>query len=470
MHLALPVVTPCWLRAWWLRACGVLAMTCSASGATTATAPMSVPAAPAAPALRAASPQCRAIGLSSCPQPFDAVLPAARDMLTWDEPTRVVGFRNTYRLYPADVFRTLGGTVYPLPAARHPLPPLHYRMDGHTLGLAGYLARQHVSGLLILKHGRVAYEYYGRGNTPNTLWTSRSVAKSVVSILVGIAIKEGAIGSVDDPVIRYVPELRGTAWQDVTLRNLLQHTSGIAWTENYADPSSDFAQLTQCEAGPNPYDCVLELIRTRTRRPGVLPGAVWSYNTGGAWLLGRLLERATGTTLAHYLESRIWSRFAMQSDGVWESVAPGEADMGGHGFNATLRDWGRFGLFVAGGGKLPSGEVLLPQEWLAQSTTWTTAKGSVTPSAPTGQYGYQWWFGSVNPARAGAAAVLATSRGTLWAEGIYGQAIAVNPKEQLVMVQWSTWNQAEGPDSLYDEQAIFFAAVAQALAPRARAE
>jgi len=137
--------------------------------------------------------------------------------------------------------------------------------------------------------------------------------------------------------------------------------------------------------------------------------------------------------------------------------------MGGHGFNATLRDWGRFALFVAGGGKLPSGEQLLPTDWIAQSVTWSKAKGSVTPETPDGQYGYQWWFGTVDPSRRDTDNVMRTAKQTFWAEGIYGQAIAINPVEKLIMVQWSTWKEAETPASQYDEQVLLFNAIARAL-------
>jgi CubicO group peptidase (beta-lactamase class C family) len=407
--------------------------------------------------------QCESIGLSACPQPFDEILPPAEDMLSWDQRSRVIGFRNTYRLYQGDVFRTLGGKVFPLPAALYEMPAVRYHMDGKAYRLADYLRRQNVTGLLILKDAWVVYEYYGSGNGAETLWTSRSVAKSVVSILVGMAIKEGLIRSVADPVTRYLPELKGSVWDGVSLRDLLQHTSGVAWNENYADPTSEFAHLTLCEASPEPYPCVWRLISTLPRTPGLRPGEVWSYNTGGAWLVGRVLEKAAGMTIARYLETRLWSKFAMQSDGVWEALVKGQVDMGGHGFNATLRDWGRFALFVAAGGKLPSGEELLPSDWIAQSVAWSNAKGSVTPATPDGQYGYQWWFNGVDPSRREAANAMRTARQSFWAEGIYGQAVAINPIEKLVLVQWSTWKQAETPASLYDEQALFFDALAQAL-------
>jgi CubicO group peptidase (beta-lactamase class C family) len=409
--------------------------------------------------------QCKTLGLSTCPEPFDAILPDPKDMLTWDQSIRVVGFRNTYRQYQADVFHTFGAKPLPLPRAPGQLPGVRYAMDGHTFVIDDYLKHEQVKGLLILKNGRIAYEYYGGGNTEKTLWTSRSVAKSVVSILVGMAIKEGFIASVDDPIVRYLPELKGTAWNDVTLRVLLQHGSGVAWNEHYADPNSDFAHLTRCEAESQPYPCVMQLVSSLPRRPGVKPGDVWSYNTGGAWLVGRVLEQATGMNIAHYLETRLWSRLAMEQDGVWEALLPGKVDMGGHGFNATLRDWGRFGLFVADGGKLADGADALPPGWITQSVTWSKARGSVTSATPDGQYGYQWWFDAPSPSR-GATQATETAKHSFWAEGIYGQAIAVDPSQHLVMVQWSTWKEAETPEPLYDEQALFFDAVAHALAAR----
>lgn len=134
-----------------------------------------------------------------------------------------------------------------------------------------------------------------------------------------------------------------------------------------------------------------------------------------------------------------------------------------HGFNATLRDWGRFGQFVLSGGQLPDGEKLLPDDWIARSTHWTQAKGSVTAAAPNGQYGYQWWYNAPAANADSAPKRTATSDKTFWALGIFGQTIAINPAENLVVVQWSTWKNAETPSSLYDEQAVFVNAVSEAL-------
>ena len=408
---------------------------------------------------------CGVPGLLICPQPFDKELPDPHNMLVWDQTSRVVGFRNTYRMYEGDVFSTRGVKPFQLAQASRKLPAIQYVIEDNSYNIDNYLANQSVTGLLILKDGKIVYEFYDSGNTPQTLWTSRSVAKSVVSVLIGVAIKEGKIKSVDDKITLYLPELKGTAWEDVTLHQLMQHTSGVVWNENYASPNSDFSSMTQCEAKPSPYDCVLKLVKSVEREPGVKPGEVWSYNTGGAWLVGRVLENATGMTIAKYLESRVWSRYGMQQDGVWHALIKDKTDMGGHGFNASLRDWGRFGQFVLTGGELPSGEKILPQDWMSRSTNWTTAKGSVTPSSPEGQYGYQWWYSAPPAPDANAEPKQASnSEQTYWARGIFGQSIAINPAEKLVIVQWSTWKNAKTPNSFYDnEQVLFVNAVVKAL-------
>ncbi len=410
-----------------------------------------------------AGSDCYSLQLAECPTPFDTQLPDASEMLSWQGEDRIVGLRNTWRLYPGDVFRTGHQAASPLQRADHPVSNISYNYAGQVHDLPTYLAHQRVTGLLLIKNGRIALEYYGLGNTEKTLWTSRSVAKSVVSTLVGIAIQEGRIHAIDDPIVQYLPDLKHTAWDGVTLRQLITHTSGIAWNEKYDDPKSDFSALTQCEATADPYPCIMQLVSSRPRRDGLSPGAVWSYNTGGAWLVGRVLEQATGMSIARYLETRLWSREPMEREGVWQALVPGRIDMGGHGFNASLRDWGRFGLFVERGGRLSDGTQLLPDGWIRQATTWVHARGSVTPETPDGQYGFQWWYNPGAPAAGDPDGALAVARHSFWALGIYGQAIAIDPAEHVVMVQWSAWPAAEPSDGTEEEQANFFAGAVAAL-------
>jgi len=315
----------------------------------------------------------------------------------------------------------------------------------------------------VLKNGKIAYKYLGEGNTDHTLWTSRSVGKSVVSTLVGIAIKEGKIKSLNDLITDYEPDLKGTAWEGVTLRQLIQHTSGVAWNEDYTNPESDFAHLTQCEAQPGTYDCVRKIITGLKRAHSA--GESWSYSSGGAWLLGDVLEKATGMPLAKYLEKTLWQPYGMAQDGVWHSYQQGKHDVGAHGFNATLEDWGRFGEFVMSGGQLPDGKTILPEHWLEQATDWNKAKNSVSAAHPEGMYGYQWWNNAV-PANAKnvTPAPSESLKGSMWALGIYGQVIMVNRAENLVIVQWSTWPQAEPDFSAQPlEASLMYSAIAQQL-------
>ncbi|HEJ1091591.1 MULTISPECIES: serine hydrolase [Serratia] len=411
-----------------------------------------------APAALAA---CAGTELSVCPAPFDAQLPDTHKMLTWSQSDRVIGFRNDYRNYAGDVFHH--GNAVPLLAAAKPLTDASYRVNGKTYSLQDYLQRQNVSGMLVLKDGKIAWKYLGQGNTDSTLWTSRSVGKSVVATLVGVAIKQGKIRSLDDLITQYEPDLKGTAWDGVTLRQLITHTSGVAWNEDYTNPKSDFAQLTECEARPGTYACVRKLVAgLRRAHPA---GQNWSYSSGGAWLLGDVLERATGMPLAAYLQQSIWQPYGMASDGVWHAYAKGQHDVGAHGFNATLEDWGRFGEFILHNGTLPNGKQILPEDWVAQSSNWTRAAGSVSAAHPNGIYGFQWWNNEVPVNAANVEpAPQASLKHSLWALGIFGQMIMVNQAENLVIVQWSTWPQAEPSFSAQPlEASLMFSAIAKEL-------
>ena len=408
-----------------------------------------------------AATECDGVALTPCPAPFDHQLPDPHQMLNWSQKDRVVGFRNDYRNYAGDVFHH--GQAKPLAHANNLLVDAQYQVNGHTYHLADYLKRENVAGMLVLKNGKVAYKYFAEGNTDTTLWTSRSVGKSVVSTLVGIAIKQGKIHSLDDNIIAYEPELKGTAWDGVTLKQLIQHTSGVAWNEDYTNPKSDFAQLTQCEAQAGTYACVRNIV-THLKRAHPA-GEQWSYSSGGAWLLGDVLERVTGMSLAAYLQQTVWQPNGMASDGVWHAYQSGKHDVGAHGFNATLEDWGRFGEFILNEGRLPDGKQILPDNWVNDAATWTQAKHSVSAAHPEGIYGYQWWNNAIP---ANAQHVVPTSaeglKHSLWALGIYGQIIMVNRAENLVIVQWSTWPQAEPSFSAQPlEAALMYSAIAQQL-------
>ncbi len=411
-----------------------------------------------------ATHDCTTLKLATCPTPLDKNLPDVKEMLTWDQQQRVIGFRNDYRSYKGDVFKAAAPS--PIPVAKRDISAATYHYEGKTFSLEDYLKRNDVTGMMVIKDGKIVWDYYGHGNTKTTLWTSRSVGKAVVSTLVGAAVKDGKITSLDDEIVKYNPDTKGTAWEHVTLRQLMQHTSGVNWDEDYTNPSSDFAKLTQCEANDDTYHCVNKLVNDPQRKTWAKPGEGWSYSSGGAWLLGDTLEKATGKSLAQNLQEKIWQPYGMVHDGVWHSYQLGKHDVGAHGFNATLEDWGKFGLYVMNNGVLPDGTKTLPDNWVKDARTWNTAKKSVSEAHPEGIYGYQWWNNSV-AANAGDVSPKQglDSQNTLWALGIFGQIIVVNPQQKLVIVQWSVWPKAEPSFSAQPlEASLMFNAIANTLA------
>ncbi len=402
---------------------------------------------------------CEQLNLTDCPTPVDQKLPDPHNMLTWTSQDRVIGFRNTFKSYDGTVFKPNKNNIYALDRYKKQIKnrDITYQVDGKDYHLNDYLKSQDVAGLIILKNGKIALEYYGKGNNPTTLWTSRSVAKPIVTTLIGVAVQQGKIKSLDDPIIHYLPDLKGTAWSDVTLKQLLQHTSGVQWNENYQDPKSDFAQMTYCEASPNPTDCVYQLVKQL--KPKHTPGEVWAYNTSGSWLAGLILEKATGKSIAQNMQD-VWQKFGMEREGIWQSYERNKADMGGHGVNATLRDYARFGQFVLNEGRLKTGEKLLPEHWTQDATTWVQKKGSVSEKYPEGIFGYQWWN---SKAKYGAPLKTKNSDATFWGFGIFGQMMAINPKDQIVMMQWTTWQTATPSEKIDNEKSLFFNAVTQYL-------
>jgi CubicO group peptidase (beta-lactamase class C family) len=350
-------------------------------------------------------------------------------MLPPDE--QPASFRNTDKLFATRTFKR-GASVYPLQAASPPLTTVHYRFAGKALDLNEFMRRKRVAGLLVLADGQVRLERYALGNTDSSRWTSFSVGKSIVSTLVGAAVQDGAIASIEDPVTRYLPELRGSAYDGVTVRNLLQMSSGVKWNEDYTQHDSDIGTLLKCLADKK-AGCILGFMSKLPR--AAPPGSIFNYNTGETHLLGLIVAAATHKTLSDYLSDKIWSRFGMESDGYWVLESQGGAEMGGGSLSMTLRDYGRFGEFIRTGG-IAAGQHILPADWIAAATqpradSPQVGFGKLEPGDPSG-YGYQWW---VMPHRA-------PHSGAFQAEGIFGQFIYINPAAHLVIVIWSAWPEA----------------------------
>lgn len=326
-------------------------------------------------------------------------------------------FRNIDRLFPT---RTVprSSSPKPLPAAAEPLTNVTFRDGGKQHDLDDFLEVNRIAALLVLKDGRVKTELYRYGNSERTRWMSMSVAKSITSTLIGAAVKEGYIKSLADDVTKYVPELAGSAYQGVSVRDVLMMSSGVGWSEVYTDPASDRRRLLEAQISQQPGSA-MDLMK---RLPRVAaPGSLNNYNTGETQVAAEVLRGAVDRPLADYLSERIWSKFGMEADANWWLESPAGIEIGGSGFSATLRDYARFGLFMLNGG-VADGEAVLPDGWVHEATTPKTLKGG----APL-DYGYLWWPG-ITPASRRDRAYMAI--------GIHGQMLYVNPAAKVVIVAW----------------------------------
>jgi CubicO group peptidase (beta-lactamase class C family) len=265
-----------------------------------------------------------------------------------------------------------------------------------------YFAKQSVAGLLVIKDGTIVYERYGLGNTKDSVWGSYSVAKSVTSMLIGAAIRDGYIASVNEKVSDYLPRLKGSPYDQSTIRDILQMSSGVQWDEDYADPESDI-NSTAWWSTIGSYEYLGKMPRDSS------PGEVFNYNTAETNLVGTLLRSAVGNNLSTYLTEKIWRPFGMGSDANWLLTEAGGGEWGGCCISATLRDYGRLGLFAMGDGKLADGTEVLPTGWMDDSTS---------PSKGNPGYGYFWWL---------------HDDGNYSARGIFGQGIYVNKSENVVI-------------------------------------
>ena len=376
------------------------------------------------------------------PEPIASVRQVYDGTLTPD--LAVSTFRHIDRLFPSSRIEP-STHPRPLPPAARPLGEVRFRSKGRSWDLFDYLAVNRVAGLLVLKDGAIARELYQYGNTPRTRWMSMSVAKSITSTLVGVALRDGRIGSLDDRVTRYVGALKGSAYDDVSIRQLLTMTSGVRWNEAYTDPTSDRRHLLEAQIAQKP-GAALALMASLPRATPA--GSALNYSTGDTIVAGQLVHDATGMPLSKYLSERIWKPYGMESEATWWLTAPGGPEVAGSGFSATLRDYGRFGQYIAEHGVI-AGRDTLPEGWVRDAgspTTLTTGKRI--------DYGYFWWpttatADTPDPGR------------SFQAVGIFGQFIYVNPDERVVIVVWSAQSKPEGMDIVDDQD--FFAAVVRAL-------
>lgn len=328
-------------------------------------------------------------------------------VLFWSQEAREAGFRAMDRIVPHRVIKA-GPHARELPQGT----PLSLDVDA-------YMQAEHTAGILVLQDGRVRFERYGLDFGPEGRWTSFSVAKSLTSTLVGAAIADGYIESLETAIMRYLPELEGSAYDGVTVRQLLTMTSGADWNEDYTDPNADVARFFEPHETDG-MDPTLHYMRQLKR--AAEPGSRWHYSTGETNLVGVLLTRATGKPLADYLSEKLWGPYGMEQDAGWMIDAVGQ-EASGCCVMASLRDWGRVGQFILDGGKIGDSDVL-PEGWLEQATTKQADIGE-----PVEGYGFQWWT---------------HDNGRFGAYGIFGQSITIDPNRRTVVVILSAWPTATG--------------------------
>jgi len=360
-----------------------------------------------------------------------ATVPTNRDLLFWTEPQRDAAFRALDRLpilanshaVPAS------GTPSPLPKGA----PLKLTSD-----LDAYLAGQRSAALLVVHDGKLRLERYGLGFDGSGRWTSFSVAKSFTSTLVGAALKDGFIKSLDDKVSLYIPELKGSAYDEVSVRQLLTMTSGVKWNEDYADPNSDVAKFNnhKAEAG------VEVLVSYMRKLPREVPaGTRWLYSTGETNLVGTLVQRATQKPLASYLAEKVWGPAGMEQQATWLLSKTGQ-EIGGCCVQASPRDYARMGQFILNGATV-NGQSIVPDDWFAQATTKQTEIGT-----PGRGYGYQWWT---------------YDDGSFTARGIFGQGIFIDPKRKLVIVSNANWGGGARDKVATEARSAFYREVQKAI-------
>ena len=360
-------------------------------------------------------------------------MPTDTNVLFWETPQRDAVFRAMDRVPLLSKSRVIeaGDNPYPLPEGE----PLELGAD-----VDGFMESQRSAALLIVQDGKIRLERYGLDFGPEGRWTSFSVAKSFTSTLLGAALKDGYIDSLDDKVSAYIPDLQGSAYDNVTIRQLLTMTSGVAWNEDYADPQSDVARFNTHEADPGVDVTVSYMRQLEAQAP---PGTQWVYKTGETNLIGVLVSSATGKTLSDYLSEKVWKPFGMQQDASWLLGSTGH-EISGCCIQAATRDFARFGLFILGGG-MAGGEPVLPEGWIADATRQHTET-----DRPEYGYGYQWWT---------------LDDGAFMARGIFGQAIFIDPKRQLVIASNGNWPQASDRQGATHgaERLAFFRQVQQAV-------
>jgi CubicO group peptidase (beta-lactamase class C family) len=337
--------------------------------------------------------------------------PSCKGLAYIDETRCRVGALSRYdTLFPARTIAAPKQSVQLPRAASEPV--IRYSFLGRDLTLEDYLNERPVTGFLIAKDSTILLERYQYGRTDTDRLTSFSMAKSVVALLIGIAVKEGAIRSVDDLAETYVPGLKDTEYGRTPIKALLLMASGVAFSEDYANRSSDIYTLARLTLEQDPAGSLTAVKQFNTRRSP--PGARFSYSSAESLVLGLVLAAATKRTVSDYAAEKLWQPLGAEADATWIIDATGQEITFAY-VNAVLRDWARLGLMLANNGNW-QGKTVVPEDWLKAS-----AANALPTDPPLAKYGYQIWYSDD------------TSRFSL--RGLRGQYVLVDPALKLVLVQ-----------------------------------
>lgn len=366
------------------------------------------------------------------------------------EEYKIGTFSNMEKVFWPRTVKTAPGT--PLPA-HEPVPAITYTYDNQRLSVDDLLARQRITGLLILKDGKVVLERYQYDRTAAHRLASFSMAKTVTALLVGIAQREGHIASLDDTAEKYAPELKGSAWAPVTIRNLLRMSSGVKWNDKVmpgvATDGATLAAESFYQRGRGGVSAVSWV--KESERP---QGTAFNYNSAETFVLGVVLRGAIKRDLAAYLSEKIWQPMGAESDASWLVDRSG-LEAGNCCINATLRDYGRLGMLLAADG-MWNGRELVPREFVLDATDPQRQPDYLLPrkATPYFGYGYQAWL---YPYRTR----------TFQARGLFGQELIVQPESKIVVVITSALKTADVPGNIMVERNSFLGAVLTSLGGRA---
>ena len=335
------------------------------------------------------------------------------------------------------------GPVWELPREDgFAMPADHY--DGKDYSYGQFVERTFTNAMLVIRHGKIVFEDYRNRMTPQTRHIAFSMSKTITALLIGMALDEGKIASLDDQATKYVPELKGTGYDGATIRQIMGMRSGVDYDERY-----DFGEHPSFAAKLHEQAIILNKMRfadgaLETRRANQ-PGSTFNYSTLDTMVIGWLLERATGEKIEDLTREKLWAPLGAEDDAFWLADGPpGEGRaLNGMGFNATLRDFGRLGLLMLDDGKRGD-QRIVPKGWMRQVTTMVPTGNK--PGAGSPGYGLFTWQVDDEP-------------GAYCAVGLAGQYIYVSPATDTVIVKLSYYPPAE-PPNVTPETIAYFKAIA----------